>query len=101
VSASELEGTSPALLTAMGFGKCVLVSDIIENLEVIGSAGLTFTSGSDIDLKKKLEELLFDNTRIVEYEERARLRVNKKYNWDRITDTIEKEYLDAIKKGKK
>ncbi len=42
VTASELEGTSPALLSAMGFGNCVVVSDLIENIETVGGAGVTF-----------------------------------------------------------
>ena len=51
---SEIEGLSTGLLEAMGYGNCVLVSDIEENLEVIGSAGLSFQSRSTTDLATKL-----------------------------------------------
>ena len=39
VTPSILEGTSPALLTAMALYQCPLVSDIPENMETIGDAG--------------------------------------------------------------
>ena len=53
VTPSELEGTSPALLTAMALGKCVLVSDIPENLETVGDAGFSFKHGDSEDLLQK------------------------------------------------
>src|SRR5690606_12991151 len=65
VTPSDLEGTSPALLTAMALKKCVLVSDIPENLETIGNAGITFNHGNIEDLKEKLE-FLFSHTQVVD-----------------------------------
>jgi glycosyltransferase involved in cell wall biosynthesis len=58
VTASDIEGTSPALLTAMALGRSVLVSDIPENVETIGNAGFTFRHGNVEDLKEKLQFLL-------------------------------------------
>ena len=58
VTASDIEGTSPALLTAMALGRSVLVSDIPENLETVGNAGFTFRHGNVDDLKEKLQFLL-------------------------------------------
>ena len=52
ISASEVEGTSPALVAAMGFKTPVLVSDIDENIETIGNYGTTFKN-SDKQKRKK------------------------------------------------
>ena len=45
--------------------KCVLVSDIPENLETIGDAGFSFRHGDSEDLKEKLQFLL-ENPDVVE-----------------------------------
>ena len=44
VMPSDIEGMSLAVLEAMGAGVCVLASDIPENREVIGDAGICFPS---------------------------------------------------------
>ena len=58
VTASEVEGTSPALLAAMGYGNCVVVNAIPENLETIGDAGVSFRRNDVADLRAKLQELI-------------------------------------------
>lgn len=89
---SEIEGLSTGLLEAMGYGNCVLVSDIEENLEAIGNAGISFKNKSVQDLREKLSFLLA-NPRIVEqYKELAVKRVSELYNWDQITDQFEQLY---------
>jgi len=55
---SDLEGLSLALLEAMGAGRCVLVSDIPENRELMENAGFTFRPGDTEDLKKMLSLLI-------------------------------------------
>ena len=42
--ATEVGGTHPALVEAMGFGNCVLVNDVPENREVAGEAALYFAA---------------------------------------------------------
>lgn len=43
VHATEVGGTHPALVEAMGYGNCVLTLATPENLEVIGEAGITYS----------------------------------------------------------
>ena len=98
VTPSTLEGTSPALLTAMALGKCVLVSDIPENLETIGNAGFSFRHADSEDLKEKLQ-YLFKNPRLVEQmQEKAVTHVKKNYDWDIVTIQLEKIYSSLIYK---
>jgi glycosyltransferase involved in cell wall biosynthesis len=93
VTPSELEGTSPALLTAMAMGKCVLVSDIPENLESIGKAGFSFKHGDPLDLKEKLQFLIENPDNVKKIKFKAINRIKDLYNWNKIVDQIEKIYL--------
>ncbi len=93
VTPSDLEGTSPALLTAMALGKCSLVSDISENLETIGDAGFSFRRGDSEDLKEKLQFLLTNPGEVEKIQKKAIDRIRSQYDWDRITDQMEKIYL--------
>ncbi|MBD3169552.1 MAG: glycosyltransferase [candidate division Zixibacteria bacterium] len=86
VTASMLEGTSPALVAAMGAGNCVLVNGIPENRETIADAGFHFRENDFDDLTNKMQ-ILADNPELVEeYGNRAFLRVMTTYNWDSIAD---------------
>jgi glycosyltransferase involved in cell wall biosynthesis len=96
VTPSELEGTSPALLTAMALGKCVLVSDIPENLETIGDAGYSFKHGNPEDLKEKLQYLLANPDEVNKMQRKAIDRIRTHYDWNKITDQMEKIYLSLL-----
>ena len=89
---SEIEGLSTGLLEAMSYGSCVLVSDIEENVEVVGDAGLTFKSASCDDLSAKLYLLLEDKDQVGWYRNQAKRVVNEKYDWDQVTDQYEALY---------
>lgn len=94
VQPSEVEGTSPVVLSAMGHGRAVLVNGIEENLETVGDGGLAFARNDVDDLRGALSALLEDPTRRQQIGERARRRVEQVYNWDRITDQFERVFHD-------
>jgi len=98
VSASEVEGTSPALVAAMGFGNAVLVSDIDENKETIGDAGFTFKTNDIQDLEMMIEFLINNEHLVLEYSKKAVQRVVENYTWDKVTDQLEEIYkqLDIL-----
>jgi len=92
---SESEGLSIALLEGMSYGLPVLVSDILENKEVIENIGFKFTSSDVGDLTKKLDEVLkMDN--IKECGRLARNRVERHYNWNMISEDLEDLYRVVI-----
>jgi glycosyltransferase involved in cell wall biosynthesis len=93
VQPSELEGTSPALLGAMGFGNCVVVSDIPENLETIGNAGIAFRKNDPKDLADKLQMLIDNPSEVGKYKRLAIERVQKHYSWEVVTDQYEQVCL--------
>lgn len=81
---SHIEGLSLSLLEAIGFGKAVLVSDIPENIEVIGDAGVSFSVGEVGDLANKLQLLLSDDIEVTRLAARARARAETLFSWEAV-----------------
>ena len=87
VHATEVGGTHPALLEAMGFGNCVLTLAAPENIEAVGDAGIAYTD--EIDLAEKLQRVLRDGSLVHAYRNRAQARVQTVYDWDYVVDQYE------------
>jgi glycosyltransferase involved in cell wall biosynthesis len=87
VHATEVGGTHPALLEAMGYGNCVLTLATPENMEVIGDAGIAYAD--EFDLADKLRRVLRDGSLVQSYRHRAQLRVQQYYDWDGVVDEYE------------
>jgi glycosyltransferase involved in cell wall biosynthesis len=92
VHATEVGGTHPALLEAMGYGNCVLTLATPENLEVVGDAGIAYTDESD--LAEKLQRVLRDGSLVQSYRHRAQVRVQRHYDWDGIVDQYERLFAE-------
>jgi glycosyltransferase involved in cell wall biosynthesis len=87
VHATEVGGTHPALLEAMGYGNCVLTLATPENIEVVGDAGVPYAD--ELDLAEKLQRVLRDGSLVQAYRHRAQLRIRSNYDWDRVVDQYE------------
>ncbi len=87
VHATEVGGTHPALIEAMGYGNCVLTYRTPENMEVIGDAGLAYTDTND--MTQKMQMIVKDKELVEKYRSLAQERIRIKYNWDKITDQYE------------
>ncbi|MBI4479375.1 MAG: DUF1972 domain-containing protein [Acidobacteria bacterium] len=88
IQATEVGGTHPALIEAMGCGRCVLYLNTPENREVAGEAGIAFD--------KSPEQLAIKMTLILNHEELRCLhgnhglaRVKESYQWDAVTAQYE------------
>lgn len=88
VHATEVGGTHPALLEAMGFGNCVLTLAAPENLEAIGDAGIAYSDEND--LAEKLQRVLRDGSLVHSYRQRAQTRVRENYDWDYVVGQYER-----------
>jgi glycosyltransferase involved in cell wall biosynthesis len=88
IHATEVGGTHPALIEAMGRGALTLYLDTAENTEVAGGAGIPFTHHN---LPHVIESVLAmsDAEREV-WRQRATERVRAFYSWERVTDEYEK-----------
>ncbi|MEP7076062.1 MAG: DUF1972 domain-containing protein [Acidobacteriota bacterium] len=87
IHATEVGGTHPALIEAMGFGNCVLAYATPENCEVVGSAAILFSDTSD--LTAKLHEVVDDGSIVEKYRSDAQEHVKRQYSWESITDKYE------------
>jgi glycosyltransferase involved in cell wall biosynthesis len=87
VHATEVGGTHPALLEAMGYGNCVLTLATPENIEAVGDAGIPYAD--EFDLAEKLQRVLRDGSLVQSYRNRAQIRVQRYYDWDRVVDQYE------------
>lgn len=96
VQPSESEGLSIALLEAMSYGLPVLVSDIAENKEAINSTGYTFKNKDALDLAKKLNYFISHSQTIKNKGRKAKERVKKYYNWDKLVNEIAEVYKQVI-----
>ena len=88
VHATEVGGTHPALLEAMGYGNCVLTLATPENLEVVGDAGVPYVD--ETDLVEKLQRVLRDGSLVHAFRNRAQQRIQSVYDWDTVVDQYER-----------
>ena len=92
IHATEVGGTHPALLEAMGFGNCVLTLAAPENMEAIGDAGIAYAD--EDDLAEKLQRVLRDGSLVQSYRNRAQARVLEHYDWDYVVDQYERLFAE-------
>jgi glycosyltransferase involved in cell wall biosynthesis len=101
VQPSELEGLSIGLIEAMSYGMQCVASDIPENREVIGEAGLLFRNKDTDDLQCVLEGSMRDGAAAANMGAKARRRVAALFCWDRVVDQLEALYGRVISDGKR
>jgi glycosyltransferase involved in cell wall biosynthesis len=86
VHATEVGGTHPALIEAMGRGALTLYLLTEENREVAGEAGIPFTS----DLADQMRRVLAMSEEEREaWRARAASRVAERYSWEAVTTAYE------------
>jgi glycosyltransferase involved in cell wall biosynthesis len=87
IHATEVGGTHPALIEAMGRGALVLYRNTPENAEVAGDAGIPFEPA---ELTSRLEMVLaMSEEQRESFRRRALERVREHYSWDAVTDQYE------------
>jgi len=94
VHATEVGGTHPALLEAMGYGNCVLTLATPENIEAVGQAGIPYND--EYDLAEKLRRVLRDGSLVQAYRHRAQLRVQNCYDWEKVVDQYERLFRKMV-----
>jgi len=87
IHATEVGGTHPALIEAMGRGALVLYLNTPENDEVAGGAGIPFEAGELADQLRLA--LAMPASEREEWSRRAAQRVAERYSWDAVTDQYE------------
>ncbi len=96
VLASEVEGLPITVCEAMAFGRCVLLSDIPENVEVGGDVAMYFKPRDVNQLRESLKNLLKDDSSVVARGAEGRRRVEMSFNWDALAETLEAYYIEIL-----
>lgn len=97
VQPSEIEGLPISLLEAMASGNICIASDIPENLEALGNAGIPFRSKDPNDLACKLRWAIENEYATSELRHRAVERVARYFSWDAVTTSLEQLYTSALR----
>ncbi len=95
IHATEVGGTHPALIEAMGKGSLVLYLNTPENAEVAGDTGIPFekdTLADVIRFASRMSESERDRLRAA-----ARRRVERLYSWEAIT-TLYEELFEKLQR---
>ena len=88
IHATEVGGTHPALIEAMGRGALVLYRNTPENAEVAGDAGIPFEPS---ELRVKIAAVLnMTEPEREAYRRKAELRARERFSWDVVTDEYER-----------
>jgi glycosyltransferase involved in cell wall biosynthesis len=96
VQPSILEGLSISLIEAISHGKCVLVSDIPENMEVVRDCAVSFKTRDVNDLEAQLRALIANPGRVDAVARSCKLHAEEHYSWNRIVEATEAVYLDLF-----
>ena len=92
VHATEVGGTHPALIEAMGAGNLVLVLDTPENREVAGDAAVLFSDAAQLAARLRWAAALSPEE-LEMWRARSRALVVERYSWDIVTQG----YLDLLR----
>lgn len=87
IHATEVGGTHPALIEAMGRGALALYLDTPENAEVAGGAGLPFTRENLTHVLDSVLGMSEDERAL--WRARSVDRARSSYSWDAVTDAYE------------
>lgn len=96
IHATEVGGTHPALIEAMGKGNLVLYLNTPENAEVAGDTGIPFEKHTLREVMERASRL--DAQELKHFREATRERVRRLYSWDAIT-TLYEELFHKLERG--
>jgi glycosyltransferase involved in cell wall biosynthesis len=99
VQATEVGGTHPALVEALGHRNAVLVHDVPEHREVVGEAGRYFAFRNADDLATQMRVLIEDSDEVARLRGLAAARVRENYTWEAITSRYEGLFRKLLDDG--
>lgn len=90
VQATEVGGTHPALVEAMGRSACIIANDVPEHREVLADAGRYYDRNDAASLAGVLRELLSDDVQRGRLSAAAGSRAMAHFSWAAVTDQYER-----------
>ncbi|MEO1088549.1 MAG: glycosyltransferase, partial [Acidobacteriota bacterium] len=92
IQATEVGGTHPALVEAMGYGNCLFVNDVPENREAAGDAAVYFNTADPDAAAAALDRLAADDAECARRGQAAAARARETYSWD----AVSRQYSDLF-----
>jgi glycosyltransferase involved in cell wall biosynthesis len=99
IHATEVGGTHPALIEAMGQGNIVIANGTPENCEVLQKAGLIYRKNDVEDLTRCLQQVADDPQRYTGLKTAALERARTAYSWDTIVRLYEQLFAQLKGQG--
>jgi glycosyltransferase involved in cell wall biosynthesis len=99
IHATEVGGTHPALIEAMGLGSLIVANETPENCEVLGDAGILYRKNDLEDLARCLQIVADGPARYAGLRQAARARTEENYSWPSIVTRYEQLFAGLIGKG--
>lgn len=97
VHATEVGGTHPALIEAMGQGNLVVANGTPENAEVLGSAGVVYRKNDTDDLALRLQDIVDCPGKYEPLRQAALQRASTVYSWDAVVSRYEELFRKLAK----
>ncbi len=97
IHATEVGGTHPALIEAMGQGGLVVANDTPENSETLGGTGILYRKNDADDLARRLQEIEDKPRDYGELRKAALDRARSIYSWESVVDQYEQLFVRTIK----
>jgi glycosyltransferase involved in cell wall biosynthesis len=95
IQPSDVEGLSPVILSVMGLGVPLIVSDIEENLYAVQDTAVKFKKGDISSLTEKIEFAEFNYEEMQKLSGNARQRALKEFNWDNVAELHEEIFSSS------
>lgn len=86
IQPSDVEGLSPVVLTIMGLGVPLIVSDIEENIYAVQQTALTFKRANILSLTNQINYAEKHYQEIIILANNARERALIEFNWDKVAE---------------
>jgi glycosyltransferase involved in cell wall biosynthesis len=89
IQATEVGGTHPALVEAMGRGQAIIANDVPEHREVLAGAGWYYARNDPIALAESIRAIVSDPDLRRQLGAAAAARAVAEFSWTRVTDDYE------------
>jgi glycosyltransferase involved in cell wall biosynthesis len=96
IQATEVGGTHPALVEAMGRGAAIIANDVPEHREVLGEAGRYYARNDPDALAATLRSIVDDEASRAALGTAAAERARTSFSWDHVTDEYERVFARLV-----
>ncbi len=89
VHATEVGGSHPALIEAMGQGNIIIANETPENAEVLGTAGILYRKNDVEDLARRMQDVADRPEAFATLKQAAAERARSMYSWEKVVSQYE------------